>query len=77
MANPSTALWDAPLEWQGNGGSGADIAIDGDAAYRNSVAWTQGGTYDPTTPSPVYSITKNLMFAYQQVECDSPARDRS
>jgi len=75
MANPSNALWDAPLEWQGNGGSGANDALSGgDSAYRNSVAGTQGGTY---SQSGVYSITKNLMFAYQEVECDSPARSRA
>jgi hypothetical protein len=71
MANPSTAAGD-------NGVSGATSGISGgDTAMRNSVAKTQRGYGSAVAASSVYSETKNLRFAYHEVECDSPARDRS
>ena len=71
MANPSTAAGD-------NGVSGATAGISGgDTAMRNSVAETQKGYGSAVAASSVYSETKNLRFAYHQVECDSPARTRT
>ena len=71
MANPSTAAGD-------NGVSGATAGISGgDTAMRNSVAKTQKGFGSAVAASTVYSETPNMRFTYHQVECDSPARDRS
>ncbi len=66
MANLSTAAGN-------NGVSGSTEGISGgDTAIRNSVAITANGG----AASTVYSETKNLRFAYHQVECDSPSRSR-
>ncbi len=66
MANQTSAAGD-------NGVSGSTEGVSGgDTALRNSVAITATGG----SASTVYSETKNLRFAYHQVECDSPSRSR-
>ena len=68
MANTATAAGN-------NGVSGAVDGISGGSvALRRSVSQTEGGTY---SASDVKSHTKNLRFAYNGVECDSPAVSRS
>ena len=71
MANPTSAFYDG-----GKSGDTTGIAA-GDTAIRKSVAKTAKGYGSAVAASAVYSETKNLRFAYHEVECDAPAINRT
>ena len=71
MANPASASGN-------NGISGSTPGISGgNTAIRTSVAKTRKGYGSAVSASTVYSESAQLRFAYPNVECDSPERNRS
>ena len=68
----------ASTSYSENGVSGATAGVSGgNTAIRTSVAKTKSGYGSAVSASSVTSETKNLRFAYDGVECDSPAISRA